>query len=155
MDVIRERAQHRPEQPLYTFFVDGDTRECRLIYGEIEQRARAIGANLQRHVLCRRLGSACRAGDKREGRAVTVGRRTYPGNGLLGKHSHPGPAPGARFHPRAVAIGLVRSRFLFSAGRAAHSSPRRLFGTGKYAERVAEATHVVVLDPRLAKAFPK
>jgi hypothetical protein len=30
-----------------------------------------------------------------------------------------------------------------------------LFGTGKYAERVVEATHVVVLDPRLAKAFPK
>jgi hypothetical protein len=25
---------------------------------------------------------------------------------------------------------------------------------GKYAQRVAEATNVVVLDPRLAKAFP-
>ena len=29
----------------------------------------------------------------------------------------------------------------------------RLF-RGKYAQRVAEATNVVVLDPRLAKAFP-
>ena len=34
-----------------------------------------------------------------------------------------------------------------------HSDLGRL-ARGKYAQRVAEATNVVVLDPRLAKAFP-
>jgi len=48
VDIIRNRAQHRPEQIVYTFLVDGHAQESRLTFGELDQRARAIGASLQR-----------------------------------------------------------------------------------------------------------
>ena len=51
VDVIRDRAQHRPERVVYTFLVDGDARESRLSYQELEQRVRAIGARLQRRLV--------------------------------------------------------------------------------------------------------
>jgi acyl-CoA synthetase (AMP-forming)/AMP-acid ligase II len=51
VDVIRNRAQYRPERVVYTFLVDGDARESRLTYQGLDQRARAIAAILQRHLL--------------------------------------------------------------------------------------------------------
>jgi len=51
VNVIRNRAQHRPERVLYTFLVDGDARESRLTYRELDQRARAIAGKLQQHLL--------------------------------------------------------------------------------------------------------
>src|SRR5262249_15712380 len=51
VDVIRDRAQHRPERVVYTFLVDGDAREAGLSYQELEQRVRAIGARLQRRLV--------------------------------------------------------------------------------------------------------
>ena len=50
IDVLRDRAQHRPELVVYTFLVDGHTREARLTFAELDQRARAIGAMLQRRL---------------------------------------------------------------------------------------------------------
>jgi acyl-CoA synthetase (AMP-forming)/AMP-acid ligase II len=47
VDVIRNRTQHRPERVVYSFLVDGEARESRLPYLELEQRARAIAATLQ------------------------------------------------------------------------------------------------------------
>ena len=47
VNVIRNRAQHRPERVLYTFLVDGDARESRLTDRELDQRARAIAGKLQ------------------------------------------------------------------------------------------------------------
>ena len=35
VDVIRDRAQHRPERVVYTFLGDGDARESRLTYQEL------------------------------------------------------------------------------------------------------------------------
>jgi acyl-CoA synthetase (AMP-forming)/AMP-acid ligase II len=51
VDIIRCRAQHRPERVVYTFLADGDARESRLTYQELDQRARAIASILQRHLL--------------------------------------------------------------------------------------------------------
>src|SRR5215471_11546468 len=50
VDIIRDRAQHRPEQVVYTFLVDGHAQESRLTFGELDQRARAIAASLQRRL---------------------------------------------------------------------------------------------------------
>jgi acyl-CoA synthetase (AMP-forming)/AMP-acid ligase II len=50
VDVIRDRTEHRPERVVYTFLVDGEARESRLAYHELEQRARAVAATLQSHL---------------------------------------------------------------------------------------------------------
>jgi acyl-CoA synthetase (AMP-forming)/AMP-acid ligase II len=47
VDVIRDRAQHGPEQVVYTFLVDGEARESRLAYHDLEHKARGIAAALQ------------------------------------------------------------------------------------------------------------
>jgi acyl-CoA synthetase (AMP-forming)/AMP-acid ligase II len=45
--LLRWRALQQPEQLAYIFLVDGEMKETRLTYGELDQKARAIGAFLQ------------------------------------------------------------------------------------------------------------
>ncbi|RKH43049.1 AMP-dependent synthetase [Corallococcus sicarius] len=47
VELSRLRAEQRPDQLAYTFLVDGDSEEAHLTYGELDRRARAIGAALQ------------------------------------------------------------------------------------------------------------
>ncbi len=47
IDLTRWRAQHKSDQRVFTFLVDGEIDERHLTYGELDQRARAIGAELQ------------------------------------------------------------------------------------------------------------
>ena len=47
VDVLRQKAIDRPNDLSYTFLVDGEKDEASLTYGELDQRARAIGARLQ------------------------------------------------------------------------------------------------------------
>ncbi|MBN1814014.1 MAG: SDR family NAD(P)-dependent oxidoreductase [Anaerolineae bacterium] len=47
VDILRWRALHRPDRRAYTFLVDGETEEKHLTYGELDCKARAIGAFLQ------------------------------------------------------------------------------------------------------------
>ncbi|RYZ43412.1 MAG: hypothetical protein EOO72_06875 [Myxococcaceae bacterium] len=47
VELSRRRAEERPDQLAYTFLVDGDTEEAHLTYGDLDRRARAIGAALQ------------------------------------------------------------------------------------------------------------
>jgi acyl-CoA synthetase (AMP-forming)/AMP-acid ligase II len=47
VDLLRWRARHQPEKRIYTFLVDGETQEVHQTYKELDQRARAIGAQLQ------------------------------------------------------------------------------------------------------------
>src|ERR1051325_6036101 len=46
VELLRERAKQRSFQPLYTFLTDGETEEVTLTYGDLEERARAIGRRL-------------------------------------------------------------------------------------------------------------
>jgi amino acid adenylation domain-containing protein len=46
VELLRWRARHQGERGAYTF-LDGETRELNLTYGELDRRARAIGALLQ------------------------------------------------------------------------------------------------------------
>src|SRR5215211_8416671 len=50
LDVLRFRAEQEPERQAYVFLVDGETAEIGLSYGELDARARAIGALLQNRV---------------------------------------------------------------------------------------------------------
>src|SRR5262249_57088138 len=45
-----ERARRQPHQEAYAFLVDGEAEEVSLTYGELDLRARAIGAWLQEQV---------------------------------------------------------------------------------------------------------
>lgn len=45
--VARERAQQQPDQPAYTFLVDGENEEATFTYAQLDRRARAIAARLQ------------------------------------------------------------------------------------------------------------
>jgi len=45
--VLRERALEHPERPAYAFLADGEVEESRLSFGELDLRARALGARLQ------------------------------------------------------------------------------------------------------------
>ncbi len=45
--VLRERALEHPERPAYAFLADGEVEEARLTFGELDRRARALGARLQ------------------------------------------------------------------------------------------------------------
>src|SRR6476660_1714418 len=47
VELLRERAQQRSFEPLFTFLSDGETEEVTVTYGELEERARAIGWRLQ------------------------------------------------------------------------------------------------------------
>jgi amino acid adenylation domain-containing protein len=47
IDVLRLRAQARPEQTIFTFLQDGEGDERRLTVGQLDQRARAIARQLQ------------------------------------------------------------------------------------------------------------
>ena len=47
VDLVRWRALQQPDQLAYTFLVDGETEEACLTYGELDERACAIGAQMQ------------------------------------------------------------------------------------------------------------
>lgn len=47
VDLARRRAGESPDGPAYTFLLDGEADACELTYGELDRRARAIGAWLQ------------------------------------------------------------------------------------------------------------
>jgi acyl-CoA synthetase (AMP-forming)/AMP-acid ligase II len=47
VELLRTRAGSHPDKNAYTFLIDGETAEISLSYGELDQRARAIGARLQ------------------------------------------------------------------------------------------------------------
>src|SRR5690348_16151213 len=46
--LLRLRGEERAERVAYTFLRDGETEEATLRYGELDTRARAIGAALER-----------------------------------------------------------------------------------------------------------
>ncbi|GLV53338.1 acyl-CoA synthetase [Dictyobacter sp. S3.2.2.5] len=48
IDVLSWRARHQYEQTGYTFLLDGEREEVHLTYGDLDLRARAIAARLQR-----------------------------------------------------------------------------------------------------------
>ncbi|CAG0930560.1 hypothetical protein TFLX_01830 [Thermoflexales bacterium] len=48
VDLLCWRAVHQPGSLAYTFLIDGESEEINLTYAELNQRARAIGARLQR-----------------------------------------------------------------------------------------------------------
>jgi acyl-CoA synthetase (AMP-forming)/AMP-acid ligase II len=48
VELLRWRASRQPAQRAFTFLVDGETEEIHLTYEELDRRARAIGAWLQR-----------------------------------------------------------------------------------------------------------
>jgi natural product biosynthesis luciferase-like monooxygenase protein len=50
VEALRWRTQRQPEQRVYTFLADGEADERHLTFAELDQRARAIGAELQRRV---------------------------------------------------------------------------------------------------------
>ncbi|WP_437733786.1 amino acid adenylation domain-containing protein [Sorangium sp. So ce1335] len=45
-DLLRWRATEQPDLLAYTFLLDGEAQEARLTYGQLDRRARAIGATL-------------------------------------------------------------------------------------------------------------
>src|SRR5215510_1313736 len=47
VELLRARAGSQSDKNAYTFLIDGETEETSLTYGELDQRARAIGALLQ------------------------------------------------------------------------------------------------------------
>jgi acyl transferase domain-containing protein/acyl-CoA synthetase (AMP-forming)/AMP-acid ligase II len=47
VDLLRERAQERPDARAITFLLDGETEERHYTYGELDEQARRIGARLQ------------------------------------------------------------------------------------------------------------
>src|ERR1044072_5401439 len=47
VELLRARAGSPLDKNAYTFLIDGETEEISLSYGELDQRARAIGARLQ------------------------------------------------------------------------------------------------------------
>jgi acyl-CoA synthetase (AMP-forming)/AMP-acid ligase II len=50
LDLLRWRASSQSERRAYTFLLDGETEEVHITYGELDRRARAIGALLQQHI---------------------------------------------------------------------------------------------------------
>src|SRR6476619_698930 len=48
IELLDQRALQLPDQLAYTFLLDGETSELHLTYRELERRARAIAATLQR-----------------------------------------------------------------------------------------------------------
>ncbi|HJV61713.1 MAG TPA: fatty acyl-AMP ligase, partial [Albitalea sp.] len=54
VDLLRERAQQRAGHPALMFLADGETESARLDYHELDRRARAVAATLQRDGLVER-----------------------------------------------------------------------------------------------------
>ena len=50
VDLLRERAGREPDRLAYTYLANDDGEELRLTYAEVDARARAIAAALQRRV---------------------------------------------------------------------------------------------------------
>ncbi|TVU53374.1 MAG: fatty acyl-AMP ligase [Arthrospira sp. PLM2.Bin9] len=50
VDLLGDRAQKLRDQNAYTFLADGETESGRLTYGELDQQAKAIAAEIRRHV---------------------------------------------------------------------------------------------------------
>ncbi|HEU5226380.1 MAG TPA: AMP-binding protein, partial [Ktedonobacteraceae bacterium] len=50
VDLLRHRARQQPHQYAYTFLIDGEKQELNITYEELDRRARAIAAVLQRMV---------------------------------------------------------------------------------------------------------
>nr|VFK79808.1 MAG: hydroxymethylglutaryl-CoA synthase [Candidatus Kentron sp. SD] len=48
VELLRHRAQAQPDKTTYTFLKDGETEEASLTYAQLDLRARAIAARLQR-----------------------------------------------------------------------------------------------------------
>src|SRR6185295_14047079 len=48
LQVLRGRALEHPDRPAYTFLAEGEEEDARLTFGELDARARALGARLQR-----------------------------------------------------------------------------------------------------------
>jgi acyl-CoA synthetase (AMP-forming)/AMP-acid ligase II len=48
VELLRLRAEQQPERQAFTFLVDGETQALSMTYGELDRRARAIAAFLQR-----------------------------------------------------------------------------------------------------------
>ncbi|MBT6488430.1 MAG: AMP-binding protein, partial [Deltaproteobacteria bacterium] len=48
VEILRRRAQEHPDKVAYIFLEDGEKREDPLTYGELDRRARAIAAQLQK-----------------------------------------------------------------------------------------------------------
>jgi amino acid adenylation domain-containing protein len=46
-ELLRWRATHQPDRRAYTFLRDGEREETSLTYGQLDRKARAIGASLQ------------------------------------------------------------------------------------------------------------
>ena len=49
VDLLHRRAVEQPEKPAYVFYVDGSENPESFTYGRMDERARAIGAELQVH----------------------------------------------------------------------------------------------------------
>src|SRR5262245_48187817 len=47
VELLQRRSAEQPDRVGYTFLIDGEAREQSLTYGELDRRARAIGASLQ------------------------------------------------------------------------------------------------------------
>jgi acyl-CoA synthetase (AMP-forming)/AMP-acid ligase II/acyl carrier protein len=50
VEFLYRRALHHPDREVFTFLIDGEVEGARLTYGDLDRRARAIGAWLQQHV---------------------------------------------------------------------------------------------------------
>jgi amino acid adenylation domain-containing protein/thioester reductase-like protein len=48
VELLRRRAHDQPDKLAYTYLVDGESQEVNLVYRELDRRARAIGARLQK-----------------------------------------------------------------------------------------------------------
>jgi acyl-CoA synthetase (AMP-forming)/AMP-acid ligase II len=47
VEALQTQARIRPDDVAFTFLVDGDAQEANLTFGELDRRARSIGAFLQ------------------------------------------------------------------------------------------------------------
>jgi acyl-CoA synthetase (AMP-forming)/AMP-acid ligase II len=47
VDILHTRARSQPHQTIYNFLLDGETESVSLTYGQLEQKAKAIAAQLQ------------------------------------------------------------------------------------------------------------
>ena len=47
LDILRDRAQDKPDKQAYIFLQNGETESASLTYGELDRKARAIAAHLQ------------------------------------------------------------------------------------------------------------
>lgn len=50
VEFLYRRALHHPDREVFTFLIDGEIEGARLTFGDLDRRARAIGAWLQQHV---------------------------------------------------------------------------------------------------------